>query len=204
MEKLNCVKTTWDEMHNYAKNTCDNIKKDNFRVDIIIGLSRGGLVPARMFCDFLHVKNCYTIKVDHWGITASKDNQAKLTHKLNLDLSGKNILVVDDITDTGQSMILAIEHLKELNPKEIKTATMIHLKHSKYKPDFYGKEMDRAWIVFPWNYREDMVNLIKRLEKEHIDDIKKEMKDNFNVDIDKEELKEILEHIEYVDGKQNP
>ena len=52
-------------------------------------------------------------------------------------------------------------------------------------PIISGKEMDWAWIVFPWNYREDMVNLIKKLEKEHIDDIKKEMKENFNVDIDK-------------------
>ena len=64
--------------------------------------------------------------------------------------------------------------------------------------------MDWAWVVFPWNYREDMVNLIKKSEKEHIDEIKKGMKENFNVNIEKEELKEILEHIEYVDGKQNP
>lgn len=203
MEKINCIVTTWQQMYNLAKKTANKIKKSDFHPDIIIGLSRGGLVPARMFCDFLHIKNCFAIKVDHWGLTATKDGKAKLTHKLNMDLTGKNVLVADDITDTGQSMKLAIKHIEELNPSEIKTTTLIRLNSSKYVPDFYGCEKDWAWIVFPWNHREDMVNFIGKIlgkEGKAIDKIKEDLKTNFNIDLNILEIEEVLDHIRYLDS----
>jgi hypoxanthine phosphoribosyltransferase len=203
MDKINCVVKTWQELHDYAKQTADRIKGSDFHPDIIIGLSRGGLVPARLFCDFLHVKNCFTIKVDHWGLTATKDGKARLTHKLDMDLTGKKVLIVDDITDTGQSMELAKKHIEELNPSEIKTATLVHLNNSKYTPDFYGHERPWAWIVFPWNHREDMVNLINKIlgeEEKAIDKIKEELKMNFNLDLESPEIEEVLVHIRYLDS----
>ena len=203
MDKINCIVKTWQEMHDYAKQTAEKIKESDFHQDVIIGLSRGGLVPARLFCDFLHVKNCFTIKVDHWGLTATKDGKAQLTHKLDMDLTGKRILIVDDITDTGQSLELAKKHIEELNPAEIKTATLIHIDHSKYIPDFYGHERDWAWVVFPWNHREDMVNLIGKIlgeEEKAVEKIKEEFKTNFNIDLDTPEIEEVLRHIRYLDS----
>ena len=202
MDKINCSPKSWQEVQDYAKQTTNKIKTTNFHPDLIIGLSRGGLVPARLFCDYLHIKTCYTIKVDHWGLTATKDGQAKLTHKLNIDLTDKRILIVDDITDTGQSMELAKEHIKELNPKEIKTATLLHIKTSKYKPDFYGEEIDWSWIIFPWNYREDLVNLINKTNKKHHLEIQSELKTNFNLELKHEEILELLEHIEYLNKRE--
>lgn len=190
-------------MQEFAKNTSDMIKDSDFHPDIIIGLSRGGLVPARMFCDFLHITDCFTIKVDHWGLTATKDGKAKLTHKLDMDLTGKGVLIVDDITDTGQSMELAKKHIEELNPSEIKTATLIHLDHSKYIPDFYGHKRAWAWIVFPWNQREDLVNLIGKIngeEEKDVEQIKESLKANFNLELDIPEVEEVLGHIKYLDG----
>ena len=203
MEKINCIVTTWQQMHNLAKKTANKIKKSDFHPDIIIGLSRGGLVPARMFCDFLHIKNCFAIKVDHWGLTATKDGKAKLTHKLNMDLTGKNVLVADDITDTGQSMELPKKHIEGLNPAKIKTATLVHLDNSKYTPDFYGHERSWAWIIFPWNEREDLVNLIGKILDEEggaVDKIKESLKTNFDIDIGEIEIEEVLEHIRYLDS----
>jgi len=203
MEKFNCVIPDWTEMVSIAKKTCDAIKDSDFHPDVIIALSRGGLVPARLFCDFLHIKNCLSIKVDHWGLTATKDGHAKLTQGLSTDLSDKKVLVVDDITDTGQSMEVARKHLEELKPKEMKTATLFHLTGAKYTPDFFGTEREWSWIIFPWNYREDIVNIIKKItttEEKNLEQIKNELKVNFNVDTEIEELKEIVEHISYLDN----
>ncbi len=206
MDKINCIVKTWQEMHDIAQKTTDKIKESDFHPDVIIGLSRGGLVPSRVFCDFLHIKDCFTIKVAHWGVTATKDGKAKLTHKLDMDLSGKKVLIVDDITDTGQSMELAKNHISELNPAEIKTATLIHLNNSKYVPDFYGSERDWAWIIFPWNKKEDLVNLIKKIlaeEEEAVEKIKESFKENFDIDIETPEVEEILSHIRYLDSVNN-
>lgn len=204
MEKFNCMVLDWNEIVNTTKKTSAKIKQSNFHPDVIIGISRGGLVPARLFCDFLHVKSCFSLKVDHWGLTATKNGEAKLTQPLNMDLTGLNVLLVDDITDTGQSLELAKNHLQEKNPKSLKTATMYHLlTGSDYKPDFYGEERKWSWMVFPWNYMEDLVNILKKitnnLGKTH-DEIKEELKENFNIIINKNKIKEVLYHIDYLDN----
>jgi len=204
MEKFNCIMPSWQDIHDTAKKTAVLIKQSDFHPEIIIAVARGGLVPARLFCDFLHVKSCYAVKVDHWGLTATKDGQAKLTHELNLDLEGKKVLVVDDITDTGQSMELAKTHISNLKPAEVKTATLIHLNGSKYTPDFFGTEMNWAWIVFPWNYTEDMVNIIRKITKagqKAVEVIKGELVSGFNVNISNNEIQEVLDHIRYLESQ---
>ena len=95
MDKITCQTPSWETMQHYAKLSSDKIKESGFRPDVIIALARGGLVPARLFCDFLVMKKCYSIKVDHWGITAAKDSQAKLSQSLDVDITGKKVLDQD-------------------------------------------------------------------------------------------------------------
>lgn len=205
MDKITCVTPSWEEMVRYSKLTTDLIKKSGFRPDIIIALSRGGLVPARIFCDFLHIKNCYSIKIDHWGLTATKDGKARLNHGLHMDLSGKKVLIVDDITDTGQSLELAKSHIGDLSPMSLKTATLIHLSNSKYTPDYFGIEREWAWIIFPWNYQEDLVNLTKKMLTNNPDLSVEQIHTNFrnehSIDVTLKGINETLEQIKYLDNK---
>ena len=205
MEKINCIISSWDEIYKIAKSTADKIKESGFHPDIIVAIARGGLVPARLLSDFLHVKDLISLKADHWGVTAAKDGQARISYGINSDLRGKKVLVVDDITDTGQSMMLSVEHVNALNPQEVRTAALYHLVDSKFKPDFYGYERDWAWIIFPWNYREDLVNLINKVankeerEGKSHDEIKADLKSYFNIETEISELKELMEHISYLE-----
>ena len=203
MSEFNCVVPTWNDMETYAKNVSNSIKKSNFYPDTIVALSRGGLVPARIIGDLLHIKEIHSMKINHWGLTATKDGKAKITQGLNLDLTNKQVLIVDDITDTGESMKLAIDHVTNLKPAETKTATLIHLKNSDYKPHFFGHEREWSWIIFPWNYQEDLVNLISKIEgskDKNAEKIKEEFKVNFNVDINVDDIKDTLEHIEFLNN----
>ncbi|MEK6972552.1 MAG: phosphoribosyltransferase [archaeon] len=205
MKTFNCLVPDWEEMQNLAKAACDKIKKSDFYPNIILGISRGGLVPARLFSDYLHIKDIATIKADHWGVTATKDGTAKIKHSSTADFSGKNVLIVDDVTDTGQSMDIVKEHILGQNPKSVKTATLYNLKGSKHTPDFYGKEIDWIWIIFPWNYQEDLMNIIGQIqaeEEKNLDDLHKTLKEDFKVETRKEKLKEIMEHIEFIKKKQ--
>ncbi len=201
MEDFKCKLPSWEDMQKLAKKAAEKIKKDGFHPDAVVAIARGGLVPARLFCDYLHLKNCFSVKVDHWGLTATKDGKAKLTQKIFTDLKGKKVLLVDDITDTGQSIMLAKEHIEGLGPEVVKTATLIHLTNSKYTPDFYGDDMEWAWIMFPWNVREDLVNIVgKMLEKEEMtaEQINKQLKTKHEVDMELEEIEEVLTHMEYL------
>jgi len=85
---------------------------------------------------------------------------------------------------------------EKMNPAEIRTATLVHLSNSEYVPTYYGVEMDWAWLIWPWNRREDLVNLTNKLKTRNADEVKKEMKERFNIDIEKEEIVEVIEHME--------
>lgn len=200
MENFECWLPDWNYLNKACKRAVKKMKDQGFRPDIVVAVSRGGFVPARCICDMLIVKDLVSIKVDHWGITATKDGQAKLKYPLDIDLTGKRVLVVDDITDTGGSMIVSSDFIKSLNPTEMKTLTAFHIKTSKFKPDYYGEEIDWKWVIFPWNYVEDMCNIVpKVLDKEKPKNIKKikiDLKKNFNIDVYVEDIAEILGELE--------
>jgi len=199
-DKFECWLPSWEYLHKACKKIVEKIKKDGFRPDIVIALSRGGFVPARTICDLMIVKDLVSMKVDHWGITANMDGKAKIRYPLTVDLTGKKVLVVDDITDSGESMLISVDFIKSLNPDEIRTATALHVKTSKFKPDYCGEEIEWKWTIFPWNYVEDMCNILPKVLGEknpkNISKIKNDLEEDFKINISEEAIVEILGELE--------
>lgn len=196
MEDVRCKIVSWEEVEDWADKLSEKIKK-GFKPDIVIGLTRGGWVPARLICDRLKIKNLLAVKTEHWGLTATKDGKAKLVHGIGMDIEGKNILVIDDITDTGQSLALAIEHIKEKNPKEIKSATLLHITHSNIIPDFYVVEVPKeewTWFIFPWNFNEDIRNFVEKASNhsKETNEIKELLKKHCQIDVDERVIEKTL------------
>jgi len=191
---------SWNEIEEWTKGIMKMIIKDNYNPDIIIGIARGGLVPARMVADYLFKKDLLSIKTEHWGLTATMDGKAVLKEKLNYDVTGKKVLIVDDITDTGESMKLSYNYIKSLNPAELKTTSMLYVNGSNYTPDYYGKGLSKeewAWFIFPWNVYEDTYNLSKKFMESPIDveELKGKLAENYNLNVDDVNLAEVLENI---------
>ena len=66
-------------------------------------------------------------------------------------IENKNILIVEDIIDSGLTLDKAIEELKLYNPKKIYIATFYNFNKDRYKDVISGKVMENYyWIVFPW------------------------------------------------------
>ncbi len=190
---------SWDDIEKWCTSLREKIKKE-YHPDAIIGLSRGGLVPARILSDSLLIKDLYAVKTEHWGITATMDGRTVLKDTGKLDIGGKNVLVVDDITDTGESMKVATDFLQKMNPKEIRTATMLHITHSKTVPDFYAEEVksdEWTWFTFPWNIYEDLFNLSSKVleKKMTTEEIADQFRERFGLSIDGEVLERRLSHL---------
>ena len=191
---------TWDEIEDWCKSLSDKIISGEIP-DAIIGMSRGGLVPARIVSDKLLRKELYAVKTEHWGLTASKDGMAKLKQGLSSDIRGMNVLIIDDITDTGQSMKVALDYVKSQSPKSVKTAAMLHISHSEFIPDYFAREISDSqwtWFIFPWNVFEDVMNLTGKILKGSMNllQIKEELGKSFELEIDEPKLKTILEYME--------
>ena len=198
-----CLVMDWNMFYRLARQVADKINKSGYQPDVIVGLARGGWVLARVLCDFVGVKDLVSLKVEHWGITATPDGTAKIKNEIHADLKGKNILIVDDLTDTGESMRVAVEYIKSLEPKEIRTASLQHLTCAKFKSDYVGEELPWVWVIFPWNFTEDLCTIIPKvcrrieasLESADVTEIKDELKQSYSIDTTEETINDILQEI---------
>ncbi len=196
MKKFPARLASWEEIERWAKEGAWKVLEEGWEPDVVVGLARGGWVAARLYCDYLGVKDLVSLKVEHWGVTATPDGKAKLKYGSNYNLEGKRVLIVDDISDTGESLTLAKNYVESQKPAEIRVATLLTIRGSRFKPDYYGEEIDWAWIVFPWNFVEDMINLVTNLfeERESLttDEIIDLFKELHNLEVPKGKLEEAL------------
>ena len=144
---------SFEEFKSSCKSLAGQVKKDRFKPDFIIGIAKGGWVPARFMGDYLGVDCVASIGCSSYH-GQSKTKKPEITEKLGLDIKGLEVLVVDDIADSGESLEAAKQYLLALNPKKLKFATLHYKQHSKFKPDYYAEETS-AWIVYPWEMAED-------------------------------------------------
>jgi len=190
-DSFECEIMSWELFNNLAKKVAQKMKKDDYQPDFMVGLARGGWVLSRVLCDYLGVKDLVSLKVEHWGVTATPDGTAKIKYPFDIDLSGRDVVVVDDITDTGESMKVAVDYIKTMNPRNIRTATLRHISGGKFTPDYYGDKINWRWVVFPWNLVEDMCNIIPKAaaEAEDIGEIIERLKTKFGIDLTEDEFK---------------
>ncbi len=199
MEKqFKCYLVSWDEAYKLAKILVHKIKDSGFKPDIVIGIARGGLVPARIVCDFLLQKNLATIKVEHWGIAATL-GKAEIKFPIPIDISGKKVLVVDDVVDTGDTYAVTMDYVKGKNPSELKSAVLHYKTSSTYIPDFWAEKQEKwKWIIYPWAVYEDLTGFIEKVLSKPMKqgDIKKALKGSYDIKISNKELLEMLSDME--------
>lgn len=191
---------SWTDIENW----CDSIRHkvmEDYDPDTIIGIARGGLVPARILSDRMWIKDLLSVKTEHWGITATKNGEATLKSSLNSGLDGKKVLLIDDITDTGESLRIATEHVKSLNPESLKTATMLHITRSGFVPDYYAEKVEEkawTWFIFPWNVYEDLDNLVGRLllGAMETEEIKRALESEYDLNTGAIDLERIMREFE--------
>ena len=151
---------TWSQIYDMLLSQAQKISTQNFRADIIVGLARGGLIPARILTDLLETPELATIQISFYQNIAQPTLEPILKQALTVPIEGKKVLLVDDIADTGESLKLAQIHLNQQEAREIKTATLYLKPQSITTPDFYEKRTS-AWVVFPWDTKETLRKIIQ-------------------------------------------
>ncbi|MFX1474788.1 MAG: phosphoribosyltransferase [Promethearchaeota archaeon] len=158
----------WDQCHELCFRIYQKVVESGYTPDVIIGLARGGWIPARILSDFFS-KDLSTLRVEFYHGIEERDGAPRLTQPLAAYKAWRQPLVVDDIVDTGKSLKLALEHLKSLGFEEIRSACLHVKPQAETVPDFYMKETD-AWVVYPWEVAEFTISLATLLRREKIPD----------------------------------
>jgi xanthine phosphoribosyltransferase len=128
------------------------IEADPWTPDVLVGIGRGGLVPAAYLS---HRMGIQMLSVDHSSGEAGFADELldKLAAKIG---NGRRVLIVDDINDSGgtiQYLRAAIE-AKTGDSTGLRVAVLVHNIRSKAKVEYHGSKIDRdqdkRWYVFPW------------------------------------------------------
>ncbi|WP_119815950.1 phosphoribosyltransferase [Halalkaliarchaeum desulfuricum] len=161
-DEFNCTVTNWEYIYGLCRNVSDQVKQDQFEPDVIVALARGGWFAGRCLCDFLGLDDLASLKMEHYVGTAAKADEPQVRYPMpEGSVDGKDVLIIDDIADTGGSIKRAHEYVNERNPETVRTATLQLLQTSEFEPDFVGERLERwTWVVYPWNFIEDMIDLI--------------------------------------------
>jgi hypoxanthine phosphoribosyltransferase len=158
---MRCELVTWTQVYRLSRRLAGVIRQAGFRPDVIVAVARGGYVPARLLCDFLGIYHLVSVRVAHYEAGAHMTPQARLTAPLSADLRGLKVLLVDDVNDTGETLSLAIDHIKSLGPEQLKVAVLHHKQVSPIRPDFYAQKiLAWRWVIYPWAVFEDLRGLL--------------------------------------------
>ena len=137
--------------------------RDNWKPDYIVGLTRGGLIPSVYLSHYLDIP-METLKVSLRDSTSESESNLWMAEDA---FNGKNILIVDDINDTGATLDWIINdwqssclpddpHWLHVWGNDVRIAVLVDNLSSNFsrKVDYCAVEINKAekdvWIVYPW------------------------------------------------------
>jgi uncharacterized protein len=156
---------SWDEIYQMLLDLAQQIRRDQYKPDIIVGVSRGGWPPARVMSDLLQNPNLANMRVEFYKDIGVRNKQPRITQPVTMEVVGKRVLVVDDVSDTGHSLRVVANHLRRKPVKELRVCTIYMKPQSIFRPDYYARTT-RKWIIFPWERLEAVRLISKRFKDE--------------------------------------
>lgn len=163
------VVPTWDELHELAFTVTNAIRASGQEFDRLITLSKGGWPMSVPLVDFLKIKAVASIGVKFYAGIGQTLAQPMIYQSLPDSVKGEQVLLFDDVADTGGSLTFTVEHLKQRGVASVTTVALLKKPTSSFIPDFYAAETD-AWIIFPWETADAIQTLGSGWQKDRVSD----------------------------------
>ena len=153
---------TWSDVESQTQEILRQISLSDWRPDYVVGLTRGGLVPANLISQYLEVPmECLKVSL--------RDDGSDPEHNIWMAddaYHGKKILIVDDINDSGATLNWINKDWEDFYSSKpepwltiwndsVRFAVLVNNEASEYKRIDYSsidinKAEEDSWIVFPW------------------------------------------------------
>jgi xanthine phosphoribosyltransferase len=145
---------SYDNFKNDTNSLIAQVRSHEF--DAIVAVARGGLTISHAMAEGLNIRDVQSIRTELYDKTCKRDTLCIFgTCKFE---NSKRVLVVDDISDSGETLKAVMQHLKsEFKNTDFKSAALFYKKTSIYEPDFWINEA-QEWIEFFWE--KDFIQLL--------------------------------------------
>jgi hypoxanthine phosphoribosyltransferase len=144
---------SFQDVENLTKEIIKKLDADNFKPHLVSGFSRGGLVPAIMLSHHYKCK-FIPLEISLRDDATKKTDFATISLFTHTALRNENVLIVDDICDTGETFSKLYEFLHVLKDEKatyIRTAALQERYTSTCHPTYVGEHiLDDEWQIYPW------------------------------------------------------
>lgn len=142
---------TWELFGTASRELSQQLVNSGWKPDLIVGVARGGLIPAGAVGYAVGIKAMGAINVEFYtDIGQTLPEPMILNPQLDTEsLRGKRVLVVDDVADSGKTLDLVVNLLEE-TAEEVKSMVIYTKPTTIFEPDFSWKKTD-LWINFAWS-----------------------------------------------------
>jgi hypoxanthine phosphoribosyltransferase len=142
---------TWEGFGIAIRELAGQVVDDGFRPDLILSITRGGLVPTGAISYAMGIKNLHIINVEFYTGVGERLPMPVVLPPVppGVLLSGQTVLIVDDVADTGETLRTVQEFCAE-HVAEARTAVLYEKPQSAVKCDYVWKRTSE-WISFPWS-----------------------------------------------------
>ena len=165
----------WKEYNLIVEKLAIQIHQSGYKPDMLIGIMRGGAPIIDVLSRVFKLK-CAYLAVESYSGGGIEDQQGELVFSREMSSTVQemrgNILLCDDLSDTGVTLNKSIDWLKQYEPikshiEEIRTACLWKKKSSIFKPDYCPVLLGGdPWIVQPYEYYDEID--IDGLNKKHL------------------------------------
>lgn len=119
----------------------------DYAPEAIVGIARAGVIPGAIMASIL--------RVDFYSMNISRKHGDEIRERPEVlsaaprHVRGKRVLIVDEITSSGDTLRLALAAVRDAQPTEVRTATSF-ARTTGYQPDYSALTTD-ANVIFPWD-----------------------------------------------------
>lgn len=153
------VRLTWPRIAELTQRLVAQADGDGLP-EIVVGIMRGGMIPAVMIAHHLGIRDVRTIEVTHTasdGINAAKTSAPAFKNPASIgDLAGRDVLLVDDIAGSGATLESTYQMVEVLGVRRLRTAVLAVNRANWLAPsdpedsiDYIAEQTD-TWVIFPW------------------------------------------------------
>lgn len=154
-----------EELFNKISEIGNKISNDFKNEEIyLVGILKGAFMFMTYLCQHIKVPcECAFLGVSSYGNEKISSGKVKITKDIEEDIEGKNIIIVEDIIDTGITINFLKEYFKTRKPKNIKVCSLLSkpaCRKIDLDIDYLGFEIENVFVIgFGLDYEQYLRNL---------------------------------------------
>ena len=138
---------SWEMFGELCRALALKVARD-FDPELVIGIARAGVIPGAVVASILRL-DFYSLKISRKHGDEQVRERPAILSAAPRQAAGRRVLIVDEISTSGETLRLALAAVRDVRPSEVRTATSL-ARPRGYQPDYFALQTG-ATVIYPWD-----------------------------------------------------